>query len=96
MRHTFVVSYDICEPKRLRKMYKTMLGFGDPVQYSVFHCELNPRELVEVRDAVSRVMNAAEDRVMFIDVGPTDGRGATAIATMGRPYHHPERIAIIV
>jgi len=28
MRHTYVVTYDICDPKRLRKVYRLMLGWG--------------------------------------------------------------------
>jgi CRISPR-associated protein Cas2 len=49
MRQTYVVSYDISNPKRLRKVYQTMRGYGDHIQLSVFRCELNRRELVELR-----------------------------------------------
>jgi CRISPR-associated protein Cas2 len=33
-----LVCYDICEPKRLRRVHKVMKGFGEPWQYSVFFC----------------------------------------------------------
>ncbi|MFO0762685.1 MAG: CRISPR-associated endonuclease Cas2, partial [Byssovorax sp.] len=36
MRHTYVVAYDVCDPKRLRQVHKTMRGFGDALQLSVF------------------------------------------------------------
>ncbi|MDD4792699.1 MAG: CRISPR-associated endonuclease Cas2, partial [Firmicutes bacterium] len=42
MRRRFIVCYDISDPKRLRKMYRTMRGFGDPLQKSVFTCDLSP------------------------------------------------------
>lgn len=29
MRNTFLVCYDICDDRRLAKVYKTMRGFGD-------------------------------------------------------------------
>src|SRR5690606_35574631 len=44
MRTAYVVTYDICEPKRLRRVYRIMLGYGDHLQYSVFRCELTDRE----------------------------------------------------
>ena len=36
----YVVSYDIREKKRLCRVHKAMLGFGEPVHYSVFRCDL--------------------------------------------------------
>lgn len=32
MRNTFLVTYDICEDKRLAKVHKIMRGFGDHLQ----------------------------------------------------------------
>ncbi|EMN95623.1 CRISPR-associated endoribonuclease Cas2-like protein, partial [Leptospira interrogans serovar Medanensis str. UT053] len=36
MKHWRLVSYDIREPKRLRRVAKIMEGFGERIQYSVF------------------------------------------------------------
>ena len=36
MRNTFIVSYDICNDKHPAKVLKTMRGFGDHRQYSVY------------------------------------------------------------
>ena len=33
----YLVTYDIADPKRWRKIFKTMNGFGHWVQLSVFH-----------------------------------------------------------
>jgi len=44
MRSVYLVCYDVADDKRLRKTYKKMRGFGDPVQYSVFRCELRRRK----------------------------------------------------
>lgn len=96
MRQTFVVSYDISCPRRLRRVYRLMRGWGDHIQLSVFRCELNPRELVELRARLSEVIHAREDQVLFIDVGPVEGRGNTAIRAIGKVYAPPERRAIIV
>ena len=96
MRHTYVVTYDICDPKRLRKVYKCMLGWGDHLQLSVFQCELTHRELVELRVQLDRIIKPSEDQVLFVDIGSAEGRGTDAITSLGRPYVDPERIAIVV
>lgn len=96
MRQTYVVCYDVCDPKRLRKVLKTMRGYGEHVQLSVFCCELNKRELVELRAKLGALIHHGEDQVMFVDVGPVEGRGSTSIAAIGKPYMYPERHAVVV
>jgi CRISPR-associated protein Cas2 len=96
MRQTYIVSYDVCDPKRLRKVFKTLRGWGDHLQLSVFRCELSHRELVELRSLLAAIINHAEDQVMFVDVGPVEGRGSTSIATIGKAYMQPERLAVVV
>jgi CRISPR-associated protein Cas2 len=96
MRQTFVVSYDISCPKRLRRVYRLMRGWGDHIQLSVFRCELNARELVELRSRLSALINNAEDQVLFIDVGPVEGRGSSSIRSIGKVYEPPERRAVVV
>lgn len=96
MRQTFVVSYDIADSKRLRRVYRLMRGWGDHIQLSVFRCELNPRELVELRARLAEVINHGLDQVLFVDVGPVEGRGGTSIRAIGKVYTSPERRAIVV
>lgn len=95
MRQTYIVSYDISHPRRLRKVFKLMRGYGDHLQLSVFQCELNHRELIELRARLSDIIHREEDQVMFVDVGPVEGRGNTSISAIGRPYMYPERHAIV-
>jgi CRISPR-associated protein Cas2 len=96
MRQTYVVSYDVSDPKRLRKVYKTMLGYGDHLQLSVFRCELSAREMVELRSALEGIISKTEDQVLFVDVGPADGRGAGSFSTLGRPQAAPEQVALVL
>lgn len=95
MRQTYIVSYDISDPKRLRKVYQLLRGYGDHLQLSVFHCELNPRELVELRTRLVDIIHTAADQVLFVDVGPVEGRGDKAIHAIGRAYTQAERHAIV-
>ena len=96
MRQVYIVSYDICDPRRLRRVYKVMRGWGDHIQYSVFRCELNHRELVELRRDLAAEINTVEDQVLFVDLGPVGGRGDEVITSMGKLYHPPERLAVVV
>jgi len=96
MRQTYVVTYDICDPKRLRKVYKLMLGWGEHLQLSVFQCELNHRELVELRAELARIIHHLHDQVLFVDVGPVEGRGSDSITALGKPYIDLDRIAVVV
>lgn len=43
-----LVSYDISDDKRRRKVCKIMEGYGYRVQYSVFECELDDKKLKEL------------------------------------------------
>lgn len=96
MRQAYVVTYDICNPKRLRKVYKLMCGYGEHLQLSVFRCELSKRELVELRGELSRLINHFEDQVLFVDIGPVEGRADVAITALGLPYLPPVRRAVVV
>ncbi len=96
MRHSYVVTYDISDPKRLRKVYKMMLGYGEHLQLSVFQCELNARELVELRANLAKIIHNEQDQVLFANLGPVEGRGTGAIQSLGRTYFDPERIALVV
>lgn len=98
MRIRYIVSYDICDPKRLRRVFRTMKGFGDPLQLSVFRCDLSASERVLLIEAITKVINHREDQVMIIDIGPVDGRGQDRIETIGRAMDSTQldRIAVIV
>lgn len=84
-RHRFIVCYDIREAKRLRKTHQTMLGYGDPLQYSVFVCDLSRSERLLLEDALRRVVQLPDDYVHLIDLGPASGVASKRIRTLGGP-----------
>jgi CRISPR-associated protein Cas2 len=86
MRNTYLVCYDIRDDKRLRKVFKTMKDWGDHLQYSVFECQFTPTDLLRCRHELSEIINHANDQVLFIDLGPTEGRGERVITALGQPY----------
>ena len=54
MRNRFIVAYDVGDARRLRRTFKKMNGFGDPLQYSVFACDLSRKERVLLEEALDR------------------------------------------
>ncbi len=96
MRNTYLVSYDICDDKRLRKVFKTMRDFGDHLQYSVFECQFTPIDLAKCRHELSQIIKHNEDQVLFIDLGPTEGRGDRVITSLGQAYSPIEAACYVV
>ena len=48
MRFSDLVCYDICDEKRLRKVFQAMRGYGGHLQYSVFQGQLTAVDLARV------------------------------------------------
>lgn len=86
MRTTYIVTYDICDDKRLRKTFTICRNYGVHLQLSVFECDLSPADLVKLKQELGAVINNAEDQVLFIELGPTANRGSRVIHAMGLPY----------
>ena len=95
-KKTWVVTYDITDPKRLAAVYRVMKGFGDHLQLSVFLCELTVRQIVDLKQALLGVINAREDQVLLFDIGPAEGRGGEAISSLGRAYAKSRHQAIVI
>lgn len=96
MRHIYIVTYDICNPKRLRKVFKTMKGFGAHLQLSVFQCDLTARDRIELLQGLTEIINHREDQVLILDLGPSEGRPIKSVQHLGKPVELVQRGATIV
>ncbi len=96
MRTTYLVTYDISDDKRLRAVHRTMRDFGDHLQYSVFECQLTPADLVRCRHLLSEIIHHGEDQVLFVNLGPAQGRGDRVISALGRAYTPIDAPCIVV
>jgi len=79
---TYLVSYDICDPKRLRKVARTCEDFGRRRQYSVFSCRLTAADLIRLKSRLYDIIERKTDQVLFI---PLCNRCAEGIESLGRP-----------
>lgn len=89
-RRRYVVAYDIREPKRLRRVHKTMKGFGYPLQYSVFVCDLDASEKIVMKGDVGEIIDHSIDSVAILDLGDVETRGRESFEFMGANRQLPE------
>jgi CRISPR-associated protein Cas2 len=91
---TYLVAYDIANPKRLRKVARTCEDFGLRRQFSVFLCRLTAADLVRLKSRLYDIINLDQDQVLFI---PLCKRCADQIEALGRPIErHDARDVVIV
>lgn len=96
MRNRYFVCYDVRDPQRLAKTYKKMQGYGDPVQYSVFSCELNAKEKIYMKEDLENILNLGEDSVLIIDIGPVGKNKNPHVSTMGVQKNMEREAAIVI
>ena len=85
MKHIYLICYDVAEPKRLRKVYKTLQGAGESLQYSVFRCELSREERQKLIELLWEILNLSEDRLLVANLGLSDSRGVDSLQHWGNP-----------
>lgn len=64
-KYWYVVCYDITEPKRWRKVYKLLNGYGRRLQYSIFRCRLTVRGMEKLRWELEKLLTT-EDRLLVL------------------------------
>ncbi len=91
---TYLVAYDISNPKRLRKVARTCEDFGLRRQFSVFFCQLAAVDLIRLKSRLYDIINLDQDQVLFV---PICNRCASQIEALGRPIEaHDARDVVIV
>lgn len=64
-RHWYLVCYDIRCPKRWRKAYKLIEGYGDRLQYSIFRCWLSQRTREKMRWQLEKILTKEDDLILI-------------------------------
>ena len=91
----YVVTYDIADPKRWRRVFKAMKGYGRWLQLSVFQCRLTARRRAEMTARIDRLIRPTEDHVLVLDLGPAE-QVDLRVESLGKSYEKPGRAATIV
>lgn len=90
---SWIVAYDISDPKRLRKVATTCEDFGYRKQLSVFLCRLSATDFVRLRSRLHDIIRRDEDQVLFI---PVCGKCAQQIEAIGRPTEAADAKDVVV
>ena len=78
-RTNYIVTYDISNPKRLRKVFKACKDYGLHLQLSVFECDLTAAEKIDFESRLRGLIDRERDQVLFIALGPSESRGEPAV-----------------
>jgi len=69
-RTLYLVAYDVCEPRRLRRVCRYLTGYKVGGQKSVFEVWATPAELRAIHLDLDRMMDAGEDRLHVLALDP--------------------------
>ena len=55
-----------------------------------------PSDLVRLRAALAKIIHHQDDQVLFVYLGPAEGRGDRVITALGKPYSPVDGPCIVV
>lgn len=64
-KHWHLVTYDVRDPKRLRRVAALLEGYGERVQYSVFRCRLDDLTLERLHWELGDLMETEDDLLVI-------------------------------
>lgn len=91
----YIVTYDITDQKRWRRVFRIMKGYGQWLQLSVFQCRLTARRRADMATRLDREIKRDDDHIIIVDVGPAD-RVNPKVESLGKSFQSTKRQAIIV
>jgi CRISPR-associated protein Cas2 len=95
MFRTYLVCYDICNERRLRRVHRLLKGYGQAWQYSVFYCRLKQVDRVKMQSELEREVNQRDDQVLILDLGPDEEAVRQGICSLGPAPQGTERVTVI-
>jgi len=93
--HLYLVTYDIADQKRWRRVFNLMHGYGEWVQLSVFQCRMSRQRHAELVALLDGIIHHQQDHVLFVDIGPAD-RVSPRVVSLGKDFKPMEREPVIV
>ena len=88
----YVVAYDISDDKRRTRVFKTLQGFGNWTQFSLFECWLNKKEMLVLQTRLQRYLDASQDSVRFYPLCALD---VSRVETVGGAKPKEERVYVV-
>ena len=91
----YIVTYDISDSRRGRRVFKTMQAYGEWLQLSVFQCRLTHRRRAELETSLRALIKNGEDHILLIDVGSAN-KINPAVESIGKNFSKMERQTIVI
>ena len=93
--HLYIVTYDIADDKRWRRLFKLMHGYGEWLQLSVFQCRLSRMRQAELVQRIESILDREKDHLLMVDLGPAEGV-RPRVLSIGKTFAPVQRVPIIV
>lgn len=93
--HLYIITYDISDQKRWRKVFKLMHGYGEWLQLSVFQCRLSRRRHAELLATLDEMILREHDHVLMLDIGLAD-KVDPRVISLGKSFNPVQREPVIV
>ena len=90
---SYLVAYDVSNPKRLRKVARCCEDFGVRYQYSVFLCRLSATDFVRLRSRLYDLIDLKADQVMFV---PMCAKCVAQMDSIGQRLDPPDAKDVVV
>jgi CRISPR-associated protein Cas2 len=91
----YIVTYDIADERRWRRVFRLMHGYGHWLQLSVFQCRLNAQRRTEMARRLEEVIHGRDDHVLILDLGPAD-MVDPRVESLGKTFEGVTRTAIVI
>lgn len=72
MNQLHIICFDVSDKKRLRQVAIQLENIGQRVQYSMFECYLNTKQLKNLKKRIKAIINSKEDDVRYYNICPKD------------------------
>jgi len=93
--HLYIVAYDITDPKRWRRVFRLMKGYGEWLQLSVFQCRMSRTRHAELIALLDGIIHHTHDHIILMDLGPAENV-KPRVVSLGKTFDAIERAPIIV
>jgi CRISPR-associated protein Cas2 len=93
--HLYVFTYDIADPKRWRRVFGVMRGYGEWLQLSVFQCRLSPRRHAELIATLDGILHHDDDHLLSLDLGVAD-RVDPRVISLGKSFRAVAREPVVI
>ena len=93
--HLYVVTYDIRDQKRWRRVFRVMNGYGEWLQLSVFQCRLSRQRHAELIALLDGIIKHDDDHVVLLDLGLAE-EVKPAVVSLGKSFEPVVREPIII